>query len=176
LESWQPTYERVAHITHPPLVTRPPDDGAAHAGAADVGGVIGPKTRDTDYTRFTGGSISAEWLKTAAAAGTTDESTNRLCIIDSGAGTPTGPAPPTGNGWRPATIEYCTYAVWLGKDEGLRVKAAQGKAVRAAIQAKWIVAWHVQGGRVECMCVKVNPVPGSHFWMLATGAHGIGHK
>ena len=26
------------------------------------------------------------------------------------------------------------------------------------------------------MCVKVNLVPGSHFWMLATGAHGIGHK
>jgi hypothetical protein len=44
---------------------RPPDDEAAHAGAADVGGVIGPKTRDTDYTRFTGGSISAERLKTA---------------------------------------------------------------------------------------------------------------
>jgi hypothetical protein len=26
------------------------------------------------------------------------------------------------------------------------------------------------------MCVKVNLVPGSHFWVLATGAHGIGHK
>jgi hypothetical protein len=26
------------------------------------------------------------------------------------------------------------------------------------------------------MCVKVDLVPGSHFWMLATGAHGIGHK
>ena len=26
------------------------------------------------------------------------------------------------------------------------------------------------------MCVKANLVPGSHFWMLATGAHGIGHK
>jgi hypothetical protein len=26
------------------------------------------------------------------------------------------------------------------------------------------------------MCVKVNPVPGSHFWMLAAGAQGIGHK
>jgi hypothetical protein len=60
--------------------TRPPDDEAAHTGAADVGGVIGPKTRDTDYTRFTGGSISAEWLKTAAAAGTADERTNRLWL------------------------------------------------------------------------------------------------
>jgi hypothetical protein len=38
--------------------TRPPDDEAAHAGAANIGGVIGPMTRDTDYTRFTGGSIS----------------------------------------------------------------------------------------------------------------------
>jgi hypothetical protein len=56
--------------------THPPGDEAAHAGAADVGGVIGPKTRNTDYTsRFTGGSIRAEWLKTAAAAGTTDERT-----------------------------------------------------------------------------------------------------
>jgi hypothetical protein len=26
------------------------------------------------------------------------------------------------------------------------------------------------------MCAKVNPVPGPHFWMLATGAHGIGHR
>jgi hypothetical protein len=64
---------------------RPPEDEAAHAGAADVGGLIGPKTRDTDYTRFTGGSISAERLKTAAAAGATNESTKRFCIIDSGA-------------------------------------------------------------------------------------------
>jgi hypothetical protein len=67
-------------------------------------------------------------------------------------------------------------SIWLGKDEGLRVQAAQGKAVRATIQAKWIIAWHVQGGRAECMCVKVNLVPGHHFWLLATGAHGIGHK
>jgi hypothetical protein len=26
------------------------------------------------------------------------------------------------------------------------------------------------------MCVKVDLMPGSHFWVLATGAHGIGHK
>jgi hypothetical protein len=26
------------------------------------------------------------------------------------------------------------------------------------------------------MCVKANLMPGPHFWMLATGAHGIGHK
>ena len=99
--------------------------------------------------------------------------------IDSGAGPSTGPAPLTGNGWRPATTEYCTDVEWLGEDEGLRVQAAQGKAVRAAIRAKWIIAWHVQGDRAECMCVKANlvpVVPGSHFWMLATGAHGIGHK
>jgi hypothetical protein len=84
---------------HPP--THPPGDEAVHGGAADVGGVIGQKTRDTDYTRSTGGSISAKWLETAAAAGTTGESTNRLCIIDSGTGTSTGPAPLTGNVWGP---------------------------------------------------------------------------
>jgi hypothetical protein len=56
------------------------------------------------------------------------------------------------------------------------VQAAQDQAVRATIRAKWIIAWHVAGGRVECMCVKVDLVPGSHFWMLATGAHGIWHK
>ena len=157
--------------------THPPDGEVAHAGLAGVGGVIGPRTRDTDYTRFTGGSLNVERLKTATAAGATNESTKRFCIIDSGAGTSTGPAPAgTEKGRRPATIEYCTDVVWLAKDEGLRVQAAQGEAVRATAQAKWIVAWHVQGGRVECMCVKVNLVPGSHFWMLATGTHGIGHK
>jgi hypothetical protein len=56
------------------------------------------------------------------------------------------------------------------------VQAAQGKAVRAAIRAKWVIAWHVTGGRIECMCVKADLGPGSYFWMLATGAHGIGHK
>jgi hypothetical protein len=67
-----------------------------------------------------------ERLKTATAAGATNESTKRFCIIDSGAGTSTGPAPPgTGKGWRPATIEYCTDVVWLDKDEGLRVQAAR---------------------------------------------------
>jgi hypothetical protein len=110
-------------------------------GAADVGGVIGQQTRDTDYTRFTGGAISAERLETAAAAGTPDNSPNRLCIVDSGAGTSTGPASLTGNGWRPATTEYCTDVVWLGKDDRVRVQAAQGKAVRATIRAKWIMEW-----------------------------------
>ena len=95
-------------------LARPPGDEAAHTGAAGVGGVIGPKTRDTDYTRFTGGAISAERLETAAAAGTPDNSPNRLCIVDSGAGTSTGPAPFMRNGRRPDTIEYCTDAVWLG--------------------------------------------------------------
>ena len=115
--------------------THPPDGMTAHAGLADVGGVIGPRTRDTDYTRFTGGSLNVERLKTATAAGATNESTKRFCIIDSGAGTSTGPAPSgTEKGGRPATIEYCTDVVWLDKDEGLRVQgAAQGKAVRAAI-------------------------------------------
>jgi hypothetical protein len=80
------------------------------------------------------------------------------------------------NGRRPDTIEYGTGVVWLGKDEGVRVQAAQGQAVRATIRAKWVIAWHVAGGRIECMCVKVDLVPGSHFSMLATGAHGIGHK
>jgi hypothetical protein len=107
--------------------THPPGDEAAHAGATGVGGVIGQQTRDTDYTRFTGGAISAERLETAAAAGTPDDSPNRLCIVDSGAGTSTGPAPLTGNGWRPATIEYCTDVVWLGKDEGVRVQAARAR-------------------------------------------------
>jgi hypothetical protein len=121
---------KVAHIGPPP----PPGGLGPHTATAGVGGVIGPKTRDTDYTRFTGGSISVERLKTAAAAGATNESTKRFCIIDSGAGTSTGPAPPgTENGWRPAAIEYCTDVVWLGNDEGLRVQAVQGKAVRAAI-------------------------------------------
>jgi hypothetical protein len=48
--------------------THPPGD-AAHESAADVGGVIGKQTSDTDYTRFTGGAISAERLEAAAAAG-----------------------------------------------------------------------------------------------------------
>jgi hypothetical protein len=148
--------------------------------------VIGPKTRDqrpetptTPDSQEAQSAQNPERLKTAAAAGATNESTNRLCIIDSGAGTSTGPAPPTENaGWRPATIEYCTDVVWLGEDEGLRVQAAQGKGApeQPYKPNKWIAAWHAQGGRVECMCVKVNLVPGPQFWVLATGAHGIGHK
>jgi hypothetical protein len=65
-----------------------------------------------------------------------DNSPNRLCIVDSGAGTSTGPVPLMKNGRRPDTIEYCTDVVWLGKDEGVRVQAAQDQAVRAAIRAK----------------------------------------
>jgi hypothetical protein len=115
--------------------THPPGD-AAHESVADVGGVICQHTRDTDYTRFTGGAISAERLEAAAAAGLPDNSPNRLCIAGSGAGTSTGPAPLMRNGRRPDTTEYCTDAVWLGKDEGVRVQTAQGKAVRATIRAK----------------------------------------
>ena len=47
-----------------PSPTHPPGDAE---GAADVGGVIGQKTRDTDYTRFTGGAIGAERLDAVAA-------------------------------------------------------------------------------------------------------------
>jgi hypothetical protein len=103
----EPTGELHTSPAHPP-------GDAAHEGVADVGGVIGQQTRDTDYTRFTGGAISAERLEAAAAAGIPDNSPNRLCIVDSGAGTSTGPAPFMRNGRRPDTIEYCTDAVWLG--------------------------------------------------------------
>jgi hypothetical protein len=49
-----------------PSPTHPPSDVE---GVADVGGVIGQKTRDTDYTRYTGGAISAERLEAVAATG-----------------------------------------------------------------------------------------------------------
>jgi hypothetical protein len=71
---------------HPP--THPPSD-AAHEGVADVGGVIGQQTRDTDYTRFTQEVQSAqngsrqpqlqEYRTTAPIA----------YAVDSGAGTST---------------------------------------------------------------------------------------
>jgi hypothetical protein len=93
--------------------SRPPcgDEPKGITGVAGVGGVIDQQTRHRDYTKFTEGTISAERLEVATSTGLPDNSPNRLCIVDSGAGTSTGPAPAMRNGRRPDTIEYCTDVV-----------------------------------------------------------------
>ena len=108
--------------------THPPDGMTAHAGLADVGGVIGPRTRDTDYTRFTGGSLNVERLKTATAAAT-NESTKRFCIIDSGAGTSTGPAPSGTEKGCGAQPRLSTAPMWYGlpKTKGCECKRHRAK-------------------------------------------------
>jgi hypothetical protein len=54
----EPTEELHISPIHPP-------GDEAQKGVAGVGGVIGQQTRDTDCTRFTGGTISAERLEAA---------------------------------------------------------------------------------------------------------------
>jgi hypothetical protein len=95
------TWVGTEYSSGPSPYAHPPSDGEEEVtkGVADVGGVVDHQTRDTDYTRPTGAPTSAEVLEAAGAAGVSDTDPARyMCIVDSDAGTSTGPAPPMKGG------------------------------------------------------------------------------
>ena len=73
----------------------------------------------------------------------------------------------------------CNLKMYGANDDRYSVQAAQGSSVAATGICDWIICWNSEtpdGWVLKCMVTKALIIPGSMFYMIATGAEGIGYK